>query len=252
MKYLAPTFVILGLVGGLASIFGLQEPLRTVFLLTFVGVFAAGILAAVAPYMGLTALWRVLPASRRFGIVGVYGPTVTEQRLSRRLRAAADIAVMAVSAQHLTKRYKEEIVHALATNRARIRVLLAAPGSAFLDDVERMEGETRVGHIGPEVLQTEALLVEYLREARQRVGTTGLIGSAELGYYSTELRASLVLCDRAWGQLTLNLPPKRAVSTASFEIQWAHDGLLRDSVSHFDRAWTRAVAGGRVRTLSPE
>jgi len=74
----------------------------------------------------------------------------------------------------------------------------------------------------------------------------------EIGYYTTQLRSSLILCDDDWGWLTLNLPPKRAVQSASLELSQANNGLLRDCIDHFERCWEIVEQCGQSFQVLPK
>ena len=157
--------------------------------------------------------------------------------MSERIAAARNIRIMAVSAQTVIKGNRDAIVSALRDKAASIQVLLARPNSKFVKDVERVESPTRSGHISNEILQTKALLEEYLIKAKESADSSVNIGTVEVRHYSSHLRASILVCDDQWCWYTPNLPPKRSIETFSLELAPAASGLINDCISHFDRVW---------------
>jgi len=61
----------------------------------------------------------------------------------------------------------------------------------------------------------------------------------------------LIICDDAWGKLTLNLAPRRAIQTPAIEMEARDGGLLANCVQHFDRIWQLSQAKGLVRAVQP-
>ena len=145
---------------------------------------------------------------------------------------------------------KDEIIHALRENSAGIRVLLATANSDFVCDVEEQESTERIGHISPEIRKVESMLREYLTDAKSTATEHAVIGQVLLGHYRTHLRNSIVLCDNSWGWLTLNLPPKRAVQSPSFELGYAENSLFTTCSQHFERIWDLMNSKGNVKQIT--
>jgi hypothetical protein len=237
-----------GLVGAFASFLAAQGATRWWLIVTFASLtIVAWIFDLSKRFAFATALGN-LATCRALGIVRIHrlgrGAGTTPARLSQ----AAHIAIMAVSGQHFVKAHKEEIIEALVKQRATIRVLIGEPVSPFVRDVEVAESPSRIGQISSEIEQTERLLTEYLTDSSNRAGIRG-VGQISLGYYSTHLRASMILCDKSWGWLTLNLPPKRALEMMSLELCPAESGLFEMASTHFDQTWKWAVANQRVKRI---
>lgn len=155
---------------------------------------------------------------------------------------------MAVSGQAIIKAHKSELVSALESS-ALIRVLVAEPLSQFVKDVEEAESASRRGQISPEIVQIDALLREYLSEAKASGRAKGSIGQIWVGHFTTHLRASILVCDDQWCWYTPNIPPKRAVETVSLELIATPAGLLNDCIFHFDRTWSLMETAQRTREL---
>jgi hypothetical protein len=190
-------------------------------------------------------------ACSSLGIRRVYakGKQSTESLMSEKIAAASVLRIMAVSGQSLIKGHKEELVAALRDRSAVIQVLVAEPYSQFVDDVEKTESMDRVGQISPEITQTDALLREYLAEARESTKGKKQIGRVLVGNFTTHLRASILVCDDQWCWYKPNIPPKRAVETFSLELIEQPSGLLRDCIIHFERIWKLMEDAGRTREL---
>lgn len=242
---------LLGVLGTLVTIFEIPSgPLRISSLILFLLLTCGGLLSLLFQEVDLLSALLNLKQLKRLGIHRIYTPSggnIGTQQMAN----ARNVRIMAVSANALIKNRKSEIVNALRKQRALIRVLLAEPDSQFVSDVEETESPYRVGQISAEIRNVERLLSEYVEEAAsgRRVEE---IGKVEIGYYTTHLRSSLILCDESWGWLTLNLPPKRAVQSVSLELSQANRGLLKDCIRHFDRCWEIAEQHGRVLKIVPK
>lgn len=242
---------LLGVLGTFASIWGIPPgPLRSASLILCVLLACGGLLCLLFQEVDLLSALSNLKQLKRLGIYKIH-PTSRNEIAIHRMASARNIRIMAVSANTLIKNSRNEIINALREQRALIRVLLADPDSQFVSDVEETESPHRVGQIGPEIRNVERLLLEYLEEASsgRRVEEVGKI---KIGYYTTHLRSSLILCDETWGWLTLNLPPKRAVQSVSLELSQVGNGLLEDCIKHFDRCWEIAEQHGRARQIAPK
>jgi hypothetical protein len=197
--------------------------------------------------ISLASAWSILCSCKSLGIQKIIEKGKSAQHPSEHIAKARTIKIIAVSAQTLIKQHKQEIVDALCSQNAEVSVLLAQPNSVFVRDVEESESDSRVGQISPEIEQTKNLLLEYLKDAASKAKKkTGMV---QIGHYGTHLRCSLVLCDDKWGLLTLNLPPKRAVETVSFELTSTPEGLLIDCLNHFNRTWEWAKKMNQVQEL---
>jgi hypothetical protein len=107
--------------------------------------------------------------------------------------------------------------------------------------------------ISEEIRKVERRLREAIGEAyRQSIrdGETST-GSVHIGYFSTHLRCTMILCDEDWGWLTITLPPARAPQTPSFELSnRGRHTLLEACWRHFNRTWTIAAERKEVKDIS--
>lgn len=246
MKRFAPiALAIVGVFGSLASIYALPSGmLSTSVLLLSIALTLASVIAILSSELDIVSAWGILTACKALGIRRIFYAQST-LAMNARVSQASQIRIMAVSAEGLVKHLRNNIISALTSKRSFIRVILAEPGSQFVSDIEESESRYRLGQITPEIDKVEKLLSECFEEAlsgrsREEVGTIWM------GHYTTHLRSSLVLCDQSWGWLTLNLPPRRAVQSASLELGPSSDGLLTHSVEHFDRTWDIVQGRGRA------
>lgn len=238
----------IGILGTLVSIIALPEgTARRAVLFIFSILATAGLLAWLAQEIDLLSAWSILRQSKRLGIRRIH-QTGLSDNFRARVAEARKIRIMAVSGSALVKAAKSEIAAALKDQRALIRVLVAEPNSQFVSDVESAESPHRAGQISREIETVKRLLYEFVAEASSGT-TTGEIGRVEFGYFTTQLRSSLILCDDNWGWLTLNLPPKRAVQTVSFELYRVDNGLILDCIHHFDKSWELAEQRGECAEI---
>jgi hypothetical protein len=244
--------LLLSAIGSFASVYSIQEPmirypmLSACLLITFTALYLF-----LASYMDLWNAFRNLTTIRSLGIRRVYSNGTSANELVRsNVKKAKSIRIVSVSGDALIKMLKDDLIYALRTNSASVRVLLATPNSQFVRDVEESENINRIGHISPEIVKAEALLREYLVEAKSSSQEHSVIGKVALGHYTTHLRSSLVLCDNAWGWLTLSLPPIRAVQSPSFELSYADGGLFTSCSTHFERVWGILMSRDSVREIN--
>jgi hypothetical protein len=118
-----------------------------------------------------------------------------------------------------------------------------------VEDVEEAESVyvARGLSISEEIATTRTRIVEALSEASVETASPG---EAALGFYTTHLRSTLVICDDQWGWITITLPPLRATETMSMElIEAGGRSLVRACVAHFDRVWTIVSRRGDVTMI---
>jgi hypothetical protein len=99
----------------------------------------------------------------------------------------------------------------------------------------------------------ESRLREAIGQARGQSGESGAIStsSVDIGYFSTHLRSTMILCDEDWGWLTITLPPARAPETPSFELGTkGRHTLLEACRRHFNRTWEIVAARQKIKHIS--
>jgi hypothetical protein len=138
---------------------------------------------------------------------------------------------------------------------ATVQVLLPEPTGPFLSDVEEFEAVhvSRGLALETEVELVRTRLLEALSEAATTCVRTGAtLGRVEIGYFTTHLRSTMIICDDTWGWLTVTLPPFRATETMSMELEPNEPrSLLRTCIAHFVRTWSIIDSRGAVQALSP-
>ncbi|MET7704053.1 DUF4062 domain-containing protein [Streptomyces sp. NPDC005485] len=184
---------------------------------------------------------------RQVSVDGVAGPEMPDN-----LARARIIRVMSTSAVRLIEIYKQSFVAALKSG-GHIKVLLPDPQGSFVTDVQESESAygPRGVKISEEVTLVHYRLREVLGEAAASTSPSASLGTVEIGYFTTHLRSTLVLCDEHWGWLTLTLPPARAPETASLVLNPADRSLLSVCVRHFDRTWDVVASRGATELLGP-
>ncbi len=243
---------IIGTVVGAAQVH--DRAVRTGLLVLCFMLIAAAICLLVMSYIGIWDSFHNLTVLRSLRVRRLFADGTTGSKYAKaRIRSAKSIKIMAVSAHALIMNLKEDIIHSLAANSARVEVLLAAPDSEFVSDVEDTESSERAGHISAEIRAVESLLRECLKEARRIAEKEEAeVGRVWLGKYTTHLRSSLILCDESWGKLTLNLPPSRALQSPSLELVGGKGSLLERCLLHFRTVWDQMGQVNNVREVSEE
>ncbi len=242
--------VVLGVIGSFASLLSIPNPtLRWILLTVSVLLIVIGLAVALNDMIHLASAWSVLRSCRRLGIIRIHPDGKSGVELPERVMSSRSIKIMSVSGIVLIRLLKDELVAALR-NGCYIKVLLGTSASDFVKDVEEAESSSRLGQIGPELDQVEKLLEEYLADA-DRGNINILPGKIEIVHFRTQLRSSIMICDNAWGKLTLNLPPKRSIQTPSIEMEALDGGLLADCIQHFDQIWQLSKVKGLVRAVQP-
>jgi hypothetical protein len=191
---------------------------------------------------------QIIETIKELGITSVLKESRDNKNLSAYLIAAKKIRVMSVSGQMLIRSRKTQFMEAISSG-ADIKILIATPLSQLVVDIEEAESQHRSGEISSEIYQVKKLLREYVDEAAKKMSGEALNRYSPkiyLGHFGTHLRASIIMCDDKWTLLTLNLPPKRSVETVSFELVDCNNGLMRDVVCHFDKAWEFAANQGNI------
>lgn len=185
----------------------------------------------------------------QLGINRISVDGVADNAMPENLSRARTIRVMATSAIRLLEIYKQPFAAALRAGAA-IRVLLPDASGSFLLDVEESESlyGAREVSITSEIAIVRRRLLEIKGEASPRGGPTS-IGTIDVGYFTTHLRSTLVLCDDHWGWMTLTLPPARAPETASLALDGGDRSLLSACVKHFERTWTVVASRGKTERL---
>ncbi len=197
--------------------------------------------------------WQHLVApGTQIGVARISVDGQAGNALSENLAKAASIGIMSTSGKRLIEIQTPYLTKALAAG-ARLRVLVPVSDGQFLADVDESESlwDER-SPIAAEVREVEARLRAIAREARARSTPAGSsAGSAEIGFFTTHLRSTMILCDRTWGWITLTLPPARAPETPSLELRGTQEfGLIDACWKHFERTWAIVEGRGAVRTIT--
>jgi hypothetical protein len=195
----------------------------------------------------------LITPARSIGIARISPDGQAGPVMSERIAQARSIAIMSTSAARIIEIQKSYLVEALSKG-CGIRILVPELDSVFLSDVEQSESEDAYREpISDEIVKVQRRLREATGEAARlsvRVQDAGGGCSVRVGYFSTHLRSTMILCDDSWGWLTITLPPARAPQTPSFELssQGQHT-LLEACLRHFDRTWEIVSERGKVEEI---
>jgi hypothetical protein len=186
---------------------------------------------------------------KQVSVDGVAGPDMREN-----LARARTTRIMSTSAVRLLEIYRQSFIEALR-NGGRIKVLIPDPQGNFLTDVEESESAhgPRGVKISDEITVVRNRLLDIYSEAATSSANQppGSLGTVEIGYFTTHLRSTLVLCDDHWGWLTLTLPPTRAPETASLVLNGGDRSLLGVCIRHFERTWEIVTGRGSTELIGP-
>ncbi len=201
---------------------------------------------------------NLITPARAVGIVRISPDGQAGPIMGERIAQSQSIAIMSTSATRVIEIQKTYLVEALA-NGCAIRLLVPELQSVFLQDVEQSESKDAYREpISDEIMKVRRRLREAIGEARRlssRHYKADRLGSVHVGYFTTHLRSTMILCDDKWGWLTVTLPPARAPQTPSFELSNAgQHTLLEACILHFDRTWEVVSERGNVENIaeSPE
>lgn len=198
----------------------------------------------------------ILTTCRSQGITRVSSHGVADPRsMEANIELSKEIRFITTSGTRFLDAYKRSISKAIAKG-ASIKILVPKPDSIFVQDVGESEregkgGKERQEEISQEIREVERRLAEYLQEAKRLASTSPQgLGKVYVGYYTTHLRSTIILCDDRWAWLTITLPPLRASESLSFEISHAgEDSILNGCLRHFDRTWSIIEARNDVKSL---
>lgn len=243
---------MIGIIGAFASVSQISDATaRGVVTAVCITITVAAIYLFVSTYVNILNSIHNLRVLKSLRIKRLFtNGTDATHSMRAAIRGSKSVSIMAVSAESLIKSLKDEIIYALRENSVNIRVLLATPHSQFVSDVEETESIERIGHITPEITKVESLLKEYLSDAKANANANTVVGQIWLGNYSTHLRSSMVLCDNFWGWFTLNLPPRRAVQSPSFELEYGEGSLFKICSQHFDRVWELMKSSDKTNEIT--
>jgi Domain of unknown function (DUF4062) len=194
---------------------------------------------------------NLIAPAQAAGIVRISPDGQAGPVMSERIGRAHHIAIMSTSATRVIEIQKTYLVEALSAGCA-VRLLVPELQSPFLQDVEQSESEDAYREpISDEIVKVRRRLREAVGEASRlasRRQGSAAVGSVQVGYFTTHLRSTMILCDDQWGWLTLTLPPARAPQTPSFELSntGQQHTLLEACLRHFDRTWTIVAERGKV------
>ncbi|MGB8507724.1 MAG: DUF4062 domain-containing protein [Pyrinomonadaceae bacterium] len=201
-------------------------------------------------------LEAILYPCRRQGIARVVPDgKVDSNVMTSNLEVSKEIRIMVTSGTRFLDAYRRAISKAIAGG-ANLRLLLPKPESDFIKDVgeserEGKEGKTRQEELVQEIKEVRPRVLDYFTEAkRSKNPSHSRMGTISIGYYTTHLRSTIILCDDSWGWLTITLPPFKASETLSLELhQTGSECFLSDCIRHFDRTWEIIESRNDVQRL---
>ena len=207
-----------------------------------------------APSVSAEEFNALVAPAKRLGVARISEDGVAGDEMKERLVSARSIRILSTSAVRLVEIYKRSLAEALSGGCV-IRLLLPHPEGLFVQNVEEVESRRlrQDADIAGQIQTVEAILLDALNEAARMPARWGIstLGTVEIGYFTTHLRSTMVLCDESWGWLTLTLPPLRAAETPSLELNNAgHGSLLLACITHFDDTWNTIQAPDSVKRLA--
>lgn len=244
---------VLGVVGVIATIRLAPDTPEKVFYEAVVAVLTAG----AALYWVVSSFFHphafsILKACKTLGISAIHVDGKGGEPFRQRIASARNIKIIAPTLNAAVREFRNELVAALADGSAAVTILLGAPGSEFLADLDEVEGRPAADDLSDEVSKTEATLRKCLDEAKRRATGRNREGKITVGHYRTHFRGCLFICDDKWAWLTLSLPPQRPCDTPTLELEGDQTELLRLCREHFDRALKIAESRRLVHAISVE
>lgn len=194
---------------------------------------------------------RLIRPSKVVGISRISPDGIAGEIMSESIAGGKDIAVISTSGARVFEIQKSYFIEAVAAG-ARLRVLVPELSGPFIDDVDEAENRNaEIDSINREIEVVRSRVGDIADEARTRSQfPLDEQGRVSIGFFSTHLRSTIVLCDDTWGWLTITLPPAYAAETPSLElIDQGSRSLIHASRRHFERIWTLAEERGSVEDL---
>jgi hypothetical protein len=151
-----------------------------------------------------------------------------------------DLRIMAYSGAGLKplldNGYLRKIV---VEDHARVKILLASPGSECVRELEDIEGEA--GRISRGIEQTMVAIARVQNEVKE-AEKDHTVGSITVRRYNTQIRSAITLVNDEAGFLTLSLAPFFGSNTASFELcNTGGESLFNRCSGHFNAVWDKAT-----------
>ncbi len=240
------TATLIGIVGAIASILSVPDPLiRYILCGFFVLLTLVGVYSFADSKLNFKNAISVLQTSKKLGVANLHAKGNSGSKMSAILREGRIIRIFAMTGIVFIRTFRDELIEALAKNNASILCMLSDSPSQYIHETEIIESDYRVGQIKDEMKQVVNLLKEYIEDAKKKShGQTTC--KVSIAYFNTQLRLPMILCDQSYGWVTLTLPPKRSSQSVSLELLPAKDGLLEDCLNHFNRIWNLLEKAGKV------
>ncbi len=249
-KLLKAILPVLNLIGILVTFYMVPDNTTRIILCSlFVGLLAmTGVIYFSGNYLGVNA-GQILKTCKKLGITKIY-PSASYDQVSERISSSNRIRIIGIAPYTLIHNFQNQFVNALSEKHAEFYILVLDPALINTCKHEEIENirtpkddsntpANPLGHLGL-LDRIETDLVTYLEVAKEKVGVSGVCGRIFIGYYRTNFRNFLVLCNEDWGWLNICVPPVRSLQTCSLEMVNAEGGLLNDCNKHYESIWQSA------------
>jgi hypothetical protein len=235
------TMAVLGIAANFTSL--LPEVLKPTALMryTVAGLCLAGFAAGFYQRLERQFYLKLQGIFMPRGIKGIYTEDI-KTAIQEHMGHIRTIRIMAVSANRLLIYIQDELIDVLAKNhRARVMVLVAAPGSDFVNELEEIEAPREIisDEINTSIKKTEAI-VDAAQAKAEKKGKKA--GTLEIRSTKTLIRSAITIINEEWGCLSLYLPPRHTENSTSLElVNSRKQSLLNDCINHFDAVWEKCA-----------
>ena len=173
------------------------------------------------------------------GITRVY-TTATEDNnyFIENVSKARKIRILAINIEMLLRNMSLPFKTALK-NRTEIEVLVANPESELVQEMEKMEltdGRPSGRSIQQCIREVEPQLINILRESFNELPSQdhARIGKIMIGYFNTQYRESIIICNDDWVWWTPHFNPARGNQRPTFVAEGQESQFVRLCIQHFD------------------
>lgn len=165
------------------------------------------------------------------------------------IRSAKSLKIIFVSADTFVTTHLNDIRECLEAG-GDVRLIVATPDSEFIHNINLVENRPKDDGISPEISDTIKKIKRAAREARINSDAEFKVS---YGYFTTQLRLSLIIIDDRICHVILNYPPKRTSESLGITVEKkASDkkGLAVDLISHFDLLFRQLSSSDGVTQIN--
>ncbi|MER2529257.1 MAG: hypothetical protein ABTR07_15140 [Candidatus Competibacter denitrificans] len=225
----------LGAVGSIASIISLSGWQQTLCLVLL----AASMIGAIGYELGRDHRSSRDAVLDLLGFTRAYETAKEDDALlSSKIRNARKVRIIAVNAEMLFRNLPGPFKDAFKRG-IHLEVLVCDPNAQLVTDMEKMElddGREKGRSIQQCIRETEPTLNGLLVETATELAAIDQhkLGQVYIGYFTSQYRETMIICDEDWIWWTPHLNPARGADRPTFVIEGASSKYVRMCIHHFE------------------